>query len=558
MSRSFNVPSLNMVRPELSRLLEKARGSFEASQQAGGGTQDIGPCLELLQQARGTLRFIELADAAELTAAVLQAVQSNPQLSAESVRHGFVLLLRYLDYLSAHRQAAPELLIEHINTLRAESGLPALQESHFAPRFPLDCRCPGVQLPAAADSAELLRKLRHMYQIGLLGMIKRGGDSASFDLMQRAAQRTLRLIGGGADAEFWWLLCAVLEGFAGGELRVSLERNRLLSRADKRFRDLAASSMKASPTVDGAQKSHLLYLIAKCRRGKRIAAVRAAYELDSMPVSTDQGIDEDRLLLQGPTRDAIDVLIGNVREQLNSVKQLLDQAPASEDTHAIAELPASLARVVPALREADLQAAADVLEQQSASVESALQSADGSAHDQLAGVAEAVLFVESALDALFKSKGMNRASREQSTADMPKVASRGALDDARLTLLSGARDAVEAVKRSVSGFVQAQYNPQQLDGAEEQLGRVKGALAILDHHRAADIASLSGAAVKQMMRAPDLAESAREEIVESFADVLVCLDYYMAALANDETPDHAMLRLAEESLADLHTRATGV
>jgi hypothetical protein len=169
-----------------------------------------------------------------------------------------------------------------------------------------------------------------------------------------------------------------------------------------------------------------------------------------------------------------------------------------------------------------------------------------------------VLFVESTLDALFRSQGINRASREQSPADMPGVASRGALDNARLTLLSGARDAVEAVKRSVSGYVEAQYNPQQLDGAQEQLGRVKGALAILEHHRAADIAALSGDAVQQVIQVPGLAESARDEIIESFADVLVCLDYYMAALANDETPDHTMLRLAEESLADLRTRATGI
>jgi hypothetical protein len=261
--------------------------------------------------------------------------------------------------------------------------------------------------------------------------------------------------------------------------------------------------------------------------------------------------------LQGPTRDAIEVLIVNVRDELNLVKELLDQAPGTEDTRALAELPARLAHVVPALREADLHAAADVLEQQSASVESALRLADGSVREQLAGIAEAVLFVESSLDELFRSQGMNRVSRELSPADIPKVASRGALDDARLTLLSGARDAVEAVKRSVSGFVETHYSPQQLDGAEEQLGRIKGALAMLEHHRAADIAGLSSDAVKQVVRVSEKAEPARDEIIESFADVLVCLDYYMAALANDETPDHTMLKHAEESLADLRTRAMG-
>jgi hypothetical protein len=46
-----------------------------------------------------------------------------------------------------------------------------------------------------------------------------------------------------------------------------------------------------------------------------------------------------------------------------------------------------------------------------------------------------------------------------------------------------------------------------------------------------------------------------EAFAESLADVLICLEYYLAALENGEEPDPLMLKLAEESLAQLGRRA---
>ena len=127
---------------------------------------------------------------------------------------------------------------------------------------------------------------------------------------------------------------------------------------------------------------------------------------------------------------------------------------------------------------------------------------------------------------------------------------RSTLEEARQLMLSGAREAIEEVKRDVSAFVESGYDPATLATAEKQLSIVKGALAILEHRHAAAVAGATAAALASAL-ARGIAAAARDALTEALADVLICLEYYMAALGNGEDPDPIMLRLADESLAIL-------
>ena len=75
------------------------------------------------------------------------------------------------------------------------------------------------------------------------------------------------------------------------------------------------------------------------------------------------------------------------------------------------------------------------------------------------------------------------------------------------------------------------------------------AVLMLEHPRAAAIAA--GMIDALGRGSPEHAAGVHERIAEVLADVLICLEYYLAALENAETPDQGMIALAQQSLAQL-------
>jgi chemosensory pili system protein ChpA (sensor histidine kinase/response regulator) len=119
-------------------------------------------------------------------------------------------------------------------------------------------------------------------------------------------------------------------------------------------------------------------------------------------------------------------------------------------------------------------------------------------------------------------------------------------DDAKHSMFQSARGALEDVKRAVTSFVESGYSPNSLANTGREFSAVKGSLAILEHERAADIANRTGEAVARFVDRGGA--QSREELAEALADVLICLEYYVASLENDEEPDAMMLKIAEDSL----------
>ena len=172
--------SLSLVRDELFATMDEAELSLEhfiAERENGSLLQQA---VENLQQVRGTLKLIELAGAELLAQEVLQQATDIPtgagserdgQLSA--VSNALHVLRRYLEIVDAHRQEVPELLLPAINDLRQAGAQPVLPESFFF-SVRLDQTRPASaasSLNGDAWNAEV-KRLRQMYQVGLLGFIR--------------------------------------------------------------------------------------------------------------------------------------------------------------------------------------------------------------------------------------------------------------------------------------------------------------------------------------------------------------------------------------------------
>ena len=536
----LNPGSLNLVRPELAVLIKQAQGEFDLAMQPGA-EHGLDACRALLAQVDGVLRLIELGDAACLARELLDLLTTPPEAgsrAAQAAVHVFFVLSRYLDYLAGRRHAVPDLLVDEINALRTLHGRQPLPEWHFAGGLTdQDAHAPGD--PRPAPDQMVVRRLRHMYQVGLLGLIRGRGDPVNHHLVQRAASRMLRLCGGGSQADTWWLLDALLEVFAGGDLALTPARLRLLGRADRQFR---APGREAR--IDEAERWGILLLLAKGRGCAKARVVCQAFGIErSLP--GDRELAEERRLLMGTSVASVDSMARALRTDVHAVKAELEQAAAEGSLGAAAasSIRDTLRRVCGTLRDGGLAGTATALEAQ---LDRIAHQGEDLSRDEIMSVADALVGIEATLAGLSSAQGLARVLREQMRGEGGEEAGRQLLDEARVTMLTTAREAIDSVKNGVTAFVDGDFDRAALIAAAGQLAGVRGALLILERADAAALVAHTSAMVE------DVAEGrisvVAEPFAESLADLLICVEYYLTALEYAEDPDPLMLKLGREGL----------
>ena len=551
----LNPASLNIVRPELSRLLRQAQADFALAIQPDSDGQARAACAAALRQADGVLRLLELADAAQLAreiAAVLDAPRAEDAAALDTVARALQVLARYPEYLAGHERVVPELLLEDINAMRALQSLPALTETGFQPECATAaCHCPAqASGPARAADADLPRRLRHLYQVGLLGVIRGHGDPIHLRLMQRAAERMLGLTGGGAAGEYWWLLGGVLDGFATGALLPGRARLRALSRGDTVFRDFLRHPEQRGAPLSPQWREEMLGLVSRAGDGARASEIRA---LAGIPAALgDAELAQERERLLGVSQEAVEAMVAAVQGEFRTARDELEELAAKGDVpaHALGGVRETLARVQERLASGGLPGAAALLGREVEALDRVRAGGAALGKDGLLDVADAIVQTEAALAACVRDQG-GSAARRGAPASAERVAARGIAEEARLMSLRSARDCLDAVKRDVNAYVDSRYDAQTLAGSGAQLNAVRGALLMLEHPRAAGIAA---GMLEALGRAgPEQAAGVHESIAEVLADVLICLEYYLAALENGEAPDPGMVALAEQGLAQLRS-----
>ena len=249
------VTSLSVVRDELFATIDEAELALEqfiAERENGSLLQQA---VENLHQVRGTLKLIELVGAEMLAQEVLQQATDIPagageerdgQLSALS--NALHVLRRYLEIIDAHRQEVPELLLPAINELRLAGGQPTLPEIFFF-SVRLDHQRPAnnVQVAAFDPLSVEVKRLRHMYQIGLLGFLREQNPVAGLKLMLRAMARLDSLLVNDPRGRLCWIAAAALEAQVDGQLLPRKTRKMLFSRIDRELKQLLLNSRYEAP-----------------------------------------------------------------------------------------------------------------------------------------------------------------------------------------------------------------------------------------------------------------------------------------------------------------------
>lgn len=545
--------SLSLVRDELFATIEQAELSLEQFIGERSNGHLLQQAVEGLQQIRGTLKLIELTGAEMLAQEMLDQANDIPagagnerddQLSALS--SALYVLRRYLESVDAHRQEIPELLLPTINELRRAGGQPLLPESFFFSARLDQPRPPRTQ--AASDDVHADgRRLRHMYQVGLLGYIREQNAVASLRLMGRAMERLDSLLGEQTAARLCWIAAGAIEAIIDGQLLPRRSRKQLFSRLDRELKNLLGKPGYEPPR---AMLKELLYLVALAdSKGERCEQLREALSFTSLPF-TDHMLEEEYQRLAGPGHAVLRSLSSAIRDELTAVKDLLDLIErGSAQGESFGNLHAVLGKLGKTLGMVGLTSAGNALQAQMPVVASWSEGGEVTS-EALNRLAEAVLYVESMVASL--ERGERRDVRPQEVLPGQEAESFAThqLAEARIVVVDEAQAGLSLAKRAITAYLESSGDKLHLANVPVTLQAVRGGLWFLNQGRAAMLVGACADYIQSKML--ETSQMPSEQMLETLADALTSLEYYLeagAVLRPETTP--SVLDLAEESVRAL-------
>lgn len=551
---AIGATSLSMVRDELFATMAETQQYLEEFLDARDNGALLQNAVTNLQQIKGILSLVELTGA-ELLAEEARVLamdipvgatdERNNQLTA--INNALHVLRSYLEQLEAHRVEMPELLLPAINKLRIAGQQSPLPESFFfAARVDAQRPASAQASSNSSDSATQARRLRHMYQVGLLAFIRDENPQASLRLMMRAMLRLDQLYSSQPSSHLYWVAAAALESFADAQLLAKKSRKQLFARVDREIKLLCENASYAAPR--GVIKD-LLYLVALADTHGEIAEqVRNLANLPTLPF-TDMMLDDEYQRLSGPGQSVMRSLSTAIGEELTRAKDILDLIErGTAQNEVLNNLYNILAKMEKTLAMVGLSGASNALKKHLNVVE---DWADVLAieHGALLALADTLLYVEGMVAGLKRGE-LQAKNAKAEPHDENEAFAKHQLLEARIVVNEEAKNGLNLAKRAITSYLESEGDKMHLANVPSSLNLVRGGLWFLDQHRAAEQVAACGQYIQTHMLEATTMPS--EQMLDTLADAITSLAYYLeGGVLLHAKENRSVLDLADESLKAL-------
>lgn len=548
MALNFNIASLNLVKAEVDASLAQVEAQVSSYAEERNSPALLDSCVEAVDQVLGALRLIELPGAVELASAMSQLmrqVQSNePEASDETfaaLGQGIMVLGRYLEYVQLKQAAAPQLLLPAINQVRAAIGQAPLPEGCFLPipkLLPSPPALPQLEVSPEQLSA-LVRRLRLMYQTGLISVLRDQADVPHFRMMTRACERAQQLCGSRPQALTWWVAAAMIEALQLG-VGVNNSRKNLLGQLDRQLKALIKNDGNGQP--DRRLLGDSLYVVGLSESTEKSTAVRLAFALTDDCLTQAQMTVEYELMC-GPGGSVIKTVAGVLRDELAHIKDTLDimSRGAKSDKTSSDALADTLGRTAQTLVMLGLLDSNQALRAQADDVRKWTGDPDQA---DLNALVDVLMDVENAVAGLVK-----RVTPGTNTQVNNSRVSIHQLDEAHALLVSESRSGLSLVKRAISSYLGSDRDLMHLTNVPSTLQSVAGGMSFLSIERGAAVLRACSRYIDARMlnveQQPNMAD------LETLADAISSVDYFLESLEANKPIGEGILEIAEESVADL-------
>ncbi len=546
---------LNLVKSELFITIDHAERCLEmfiSERQSNASLQQF---IQALQQIRGSLTLIEISGATTLTDLMLERALAIPteadaqwDNTLSTLSTAIFTLRRYLENFESYPYPLPELLLPVINELRLTDKKPPLADSYFADISIIRPPLPN-SLPEAVD-LPLFGRLRQMYQIGLLGLIKDENREASLRMMSRSMDRLQKHLNDENAARLCWVTSAAIESFTDSRMTAYPTRKKLFSRVDQQLRK---AQINHEPINESLLKD-LLYIVSLDNAfGIKALTVFGAFNLAPLPYN-NRVLEAEMNKLAGPSQSAICSFTAAVREELVQTQYSIDAFTShSADHQTLTEsLLNNLEHLIKTLSLVGLQSAETMLKEQIGILE--LNKNETSLGPNILDkLADVILHVEGII--LNYETNASCDDNEKSMASNPEAVEdtiNQYLKQGRSLAIQESLTGIGTAQQNIMGYVESKGDKQYLEKMPQTLNEIYGCLLFLNQERAAKIIRQCNYYIDTQMLNTDTLPDTKQ--LDNLADIFASLEFFMetGTLNTNVVADNKVLDLAEESLATLN------
>ncbi|EJN27150.1 chemotaxis protein histidine kinase-like protein [Pseudomonas sp. GM79] len=547
--------ALEWVKGEIAETLKQAHQAIETLIDDPQATHTLSECLACVHQVHGSLQMVEFYGAALLAEEIEQLTSALQQNRVSHRDEAIHLLLQalgqlptYLDRVQGARRDLPLVVLPLLNDLRSARGESLLSEtSLFSPQLPelLPLGPEALALLEPSDLPNVLRKLRQMLQMSLVGLLREQDDETHFGYLARVFARLEALCDNAPLSPLWQVASALVEGMRNGSIANSPALRSLFKDADKELKRLLEQGMPAinQPAPPELLKSLLFYIAKAEHPTGQMLTMKDRYSLDDA-LPDGAMVDEERARLAGPDRDAMRSVLAALCEELVRVKERLDLFVRSDRQHTsdLESLLAPLRQIADTLAVLGFGQPRKVIIDQLAVVLSLAQGQREPNDATLMDVAGALLYVEATLAGMVGT--VEPESQEDSrlpTTDLTQI---------HQIVIKEARICLQQAKDMIVDYIDADWDRQHLQPLPALLTQVRGALAMIPLARAASLVETCNGFIREHLLV-DPGQPGWQQL-DSLADVITSIEYYLERLSDDpEAPGEHLLDVAEKGLASL-------
>ncbi|OUS23623.1 hypothetical protein A9Q99_26615 [Gammaproteobacteria bacterium 45_16_T64] len=557
--------SLNLVKEQLDESLSVAESSLEQYAEEPSNNRRLTQCVDLFRQLKGVMTIVNLQGAAMLVEEmeslgeyILDHQDSDQEPSLAGLSNAIMVLGHYLEYVQAKQSTLPVLLIPTINEVRSLAKKPLAPESTFF-RLAKNPSRPEKTTGEPADHVkleEIGRRLRHMYQVGMLGVFKGENVSTNVKLMQRALDRIDSLSGDVPLAKLWWLGQGVLSALGSENVEVTNSRKSLLGMIDRQIKAtiLQSEVALAKEAPDHVvQEAVFVTSLAEQADGV-VAEILAAFEvggsrLDGLTMQREQA------LMNGPSGSVIKSVVDAIKEELAHIKDSLDlgaRGAHGDDEESFNRISVALVKIANTLVMLGLMDASNVLKDQAGNIANWTSIDDIDADsEEFNAVADALLYVENSIASLSPRMGGAQGVDDNEAESVAKEGmSITQLEEARRLVVGESRAGLSLAKRALTSYMESNWDGMHLNNVPVTLNTVWGGLTFLQLDRAANVMKscedfIRGRLINDRANEPD------EHLMETLADAITSIDYYLESIESNKPIGDGVLDVAEESMDEL-------
>ena len=552
---AIDYTTLGWVKPELDETLRQARLEIEAFVEDVSDTSHMRFCASYLHQVQGTLRMVELyapAMVAEEMEALAEALArdatTDRDTACATLMRAVVLLPDYLERLQGGHKDIPIVLLPLLNELRAARGASGLNESVlFAP----DLQAPlAVELPGVATVTEAERKGSAGTQAAdvaaHLAAWPDDGAPADPRAFAAAVDSLLPLSTEEPVRRMLWVAARVLEAVDAGALAPSAALRHgfvgVVREIRRQFQDDGFGVPNAETALEPTRQ--LLYLVSAAPGDHAtLRELREAFRLDGGG-ATEAEVEHARGSLSGRNRALLDTVAGAVKEDLLRVKDALDLHLRTQatDLALLAPQVEALGQVADTLGMLGLGVARGVVQQQREAMTAIVRGERAADEDVLLDIAGSLLYVDASLD-----DQVARLGSRDPDADTDALAS-----ESRKVLEVVVREAVANfadARQAFVAFVETSWEHGELVDVPRLLQEVAGALQMLELPEPVDYITGIRRYIETELLGRRRVPNGRQ--LDTFADALASLEYYLEALREQRPSRGEILDIARASLETL-------